>query len=179
MALTVKPSGLRQAPASHRRLSATREFTFNPNFDILETNDRSIGFQHIFSFSGELFMANYAFKTEVNQLLNLITHSLYSHKEVFLRELISNASDAIDKLKYLTVSDDAFKTLSFEPRITVTLDEDAKTITVSDNGIGMDEEELADNLGTIARSGTRAFLERLGENERKASNLIGQFGVGF
>jgi len=124
-------------------------------------------------------MANYAFKTEVNQLLNLITHSLYSHKEVFLRELISNASDAIDKLKYLTVSDDAFKTLSFEPRITVTLDEDAKTITVSDNGIGMDEEELADNLGTIARSGTRAFLERLGENERKASNLIGQFGVGF
>ncbi len=124
-------------------------------------------------------MATYSFKTEVNQLLNLITHSLYSHKEVFLRELISNASDAIDKLKYLAVSDDAFKTLSFEPRITVTLDEDAKTITVSDNGIGMDEQELADNLGTIARSGTRAFLERLGENERKASNLIGQFGVGF
>ncbi len=124
-------------------------------------------------------MPNYSFKTEVNQLLNLITHSLYSHKEVFLRELVSNASDAIDKLKYLTVSDDAFKTLSFEPRITVTLDEEAKTITVSDNGIGMDEQELADNLGTIARSGTRAFLERLGENERKASNLIGQFGVGF
>jgi len=124
-------------------------------------------------------MATYSFKTEVNQLLNLITHSLYSHKEVFLRELVSNASDAIDKLKYLTVSDDAFKTLSFDPRITVTLDEDAKTITVSDNGIGMDEQELADNLGTIARSGTKAFLERLGENERKASNLIGQFGVGF
>lgn len=124
-------------------------------------------------------MASYSFKTEVNQLLNLITHSLYSHKEVFLRELVSNASDAIDKLKYLTVSDDAFKSLSFEPRITVTLDEEAKTITVSDNGIGMDEQELADNLGTIARSGTKAFLERLGENERKASNLIGQFGVGF
>ncbi len=124
-------------------------------------------------------MPNYSFKTEVNQLLNLITHSLYSHKEVFLRELISNASDAIDKLKYLTVSDDAFKTLSFEPRISVTIDEDAKTLTVSDNGIGMDEQELSENLGTIARSGTRAFLERLGENERKASNLIGQFGVGF
>jgi molecular chaperone HtpG len=124
-------------------------------------------------------MPNYSFKTEVNQLLELITHSLYSHKEVFLRELVSNASDAIDKLKYLTVSDDAFKTLSFEPRIDVTIDRDAKTLTVSDNGIGMDEKELADNLGTIARSGTRAFLERLGENERKASNLIGQFGVGF
>ncbi len=124
-------------------------------------------------------MPNFTFKTEVNQLLNLITHSLYSHKEVFLRELISNASDAIDKLKYLTVSDDAFKTLKFEPRITVKLDENAKTITVSDNGIGMDEQELADNLGTIARSGTKAFLERLGENDRKNSNLIGQFGVGF
>jgi len=124
-------------------------------------------------------MPNYSFKTEVNQLLELITHSLYSHKEVFLRELVSNASDAIDKLKYLTVSDDAFKTLNFEPRIDVTIDRDAKTLTVSDNGIGMDEKELADNLGTIARSGTRAFLERLGENERKASNLIGQFGVGF
>ncbi len=124
-------------------------------------------------------MPNFTFKTEVNQLLNLITHSLYSHKEVFLRELISNASDAIDKLKYLTVSDDAFKTLSFEPRITVKLDENAKTLTVSDNGIGMDEQELADNLGTIARSGTKAFLERLGENDRKNSSLIGQFGVGF
>ncbi len=124
-------------------------------------------------------MPNYTFKTEVNQLLDLITHSLYSHKEVFLRELVSNASDAIDRLKYLTVSDDTFKTLNFEPRITVTLDEEAKTITVSDNGIGMDLQELADNLGTIARSGTRAFLEQLAENERKASNLIGQFGVGF
>ncbi|HPK79949.1 MAG TPA: molecular chaperone HtpG, partial [Rectinema sp.] len=124
-------------------------------------------------------MPNYTFKTEVNQLLDLITHSLYSHKEVFLRELVSNASDAIDRLKYLTVSDDAFKTLNFEPRITVALDEEAKTITVSDNGIGMDLQELADNLGTIARSGTKAFLEQLSENERKASNLIGQFGVGF
>ncbi len=124
-------------------------------------------------------MPSYTFKTEVNQLLDLITHSLYSHKEVFLRELVSNASDAIDRLKYLTVSDDAFKTLNFEPRITVALDEEAKTITVSDNGIGMDLQELADNLGTIARSGTKAFLEQLAENERKASNLIGQFGVGF
>ncbi|MCX7775913.1 MAG: molecular chaperone HtpG [Spirochaetaceae bacterium] len=124
-------------------------------------------------------MAAYQFQTEVSQLLELITHSLYSHKEVFLRELVSNASDAIDKLNYLTVSDDAYKTFSFQPRITVKLDEDARTIIVSDNGIGMDQTELADNLGTIARSGTRAFLERLGEQDRKASNLIGQFGVGF
>lgn len=124
-------------------------------------------------------MSKYAFKTEVSQLLSLITHSLYSHKEIFLRELVSNASDAIDKLKYLTISDESFKSIQFEPRITVFLDRDAKTLTVSDNGIGMNEEELADNLGTIARSGTKAFLEQLSDTDRRNSNLIGQFGVGF
>ena len=124
-------------------------------------------------------MSKYAFKTEVSQLLELITHSLYSHKEVFLRELISNASDAIDKLRYLSISDDAFKSISFDPKITVFVNNDAKTIVVSDNGVGMNEEELAENLGTIARSGTKAFIEKLSDAERKNSNLIGQFGVGF
>ena len=124
-------------------------------------------------------MSKYVFKTEVSKLLELITHSLYSHKEIFLRELISNASDAIDKLRYLSISDDAFKAISFEPKISVTVDNGAKTIVVSDNGLGMTKEELAENLGTIARSGTRSFLEKLSDAERKNSNLIGQFGVGF
>lgn len=124
-------------------------------------------------------MSKHAFKTEVSQLLELITHSLYSHKEVFLRELVSNASDAIDKLRYLTVSDDAFKSISFDPKISIFVDRDAKTIVVSDNGVGMNEEELASNLGTIARSGTKAFIDKLSDTERKDSNLIGQFGVGF
>lgn len=124
-------------------------------------------------------MSKHAFKTEVSQLLELITHSLYSHKEVFLRELVSNASDAIDKLRYLSVSDDAFKSIAFEPKISIFVDRNAKTIVVSDNGVGMNEEELAANLGTIARSGTKAFLDKLSDTERKDSNLIGQFGVGF
>jgi molecular chaperone HtpG len=115
----------------------------------------------------------------VSQLLELITHSLYSHKEVFLRELVSNASDAIDKLRYLTVSDDAFKSIAFDPKISIFVDRDAKTIVVSDNGVGMNEEELASNLGTIARSGTKAFIDKLSDTEKKDSNLIGQFGVGF
>ncbi len=124
-------------------------------------------------------MSKHAFKTEVSQLLELITHSLYSHKEVFLRELVSNASDAIDKLRYLTVSDDAFKSIAFDPKISIFVDRNAKTIVVSDNGVGMNEEELASNLGTIARSGTKAFLDKLSDTEKKDSNLIGQFGVGF
>jgi molecular chaperone HtpG len=124
-------------------------------------------------------MSTYAFKTEVSQLLELITHSLYSHKEIFLRELVSNASDAIDKLRYLSISDDAYKAISFEPKISVYVDDKARTIVVSDNGVGMSEEELAENLGTIARSGTKSFLEKLSDSDRKNSNLIGQFGVGF
>jgi molecular chaperone HtpG len=124
-------------------------------------------------------MPQHHFKTEVSRLLDLIIHSLYSHKEIFLRELVSNASDAIDKLRYLTVSDEAFKSLAFEPSIRVIIDKEGKTIVVEDNGIGMDDKELEDNLGTIARSGTRRFLERLPDDAKKDSNLIGQFGVGF
>lgn len=124
-------------------------------------------------------MSSHHFKTEVSRLLDLIIHSLYSHKEIFLRELISNASDAIDKLRYLRLSEEVYKSLAFDPDIEVSLDRDANTLTVSDNGIGMDDKELEDNLGTIARSGTRSFLEKLPDTDRKDSNLIGQFGVGF
>lgn len=119
------------------------------------------------------------FQTEVNQLLHLIVHSLYSHPEIFLRELISNASDALDKLRHLTLVDDAYKGVSFSPRIDLELDEDKKTLTIADTGIGMNDEELISNLGTIARSGTRNFLSQLSGDAKKDSNLIGQFGVGF
>ena len=124
-------------------------------------------------------MAQHHFKTEVSRLLDLIIHSLYSHKEIFLRELVSNASDAIDKLRYLTVSDEAFKGISLDPRIEIRLDGDLKVLTIADNGIGMSEKELEENLGTIARSGTRRFLENIPAEAQKDSNLIGQFGVGF
>jgi len=119
------------------------------------------------------------FQTEVNQLLKLMIHSLYSNKEIFLRELISNASDALDKLNYLTISDDKFKSLNFTPRIDIKFDDKAKTLTISDNGIGMNEEDLKANLGTIAKSGTKSFLESLSGDAKKDSQLIGQFGVGF
>lgn len=124
-------------------------------------------------------MAQRQFQTEVSQLLHLIIHSLYSNREIFLRELVSNASDALDKLKYLTVSDDAYKSFAFEPRIDISFNKEARTLTISDNGIGMNETELGESLGTIARSGTKAFMERLGDGDKKDSNLIGQFGVGF
>ncbi|MCL2180521.1 MAG: molecular chaperone HtpG [Treponema sp.] len=124
-------------------------------------------------------MAQHQFQTEVSRLLHLIIHSLYSNREIFLRELVSNASDALDKLKYLTVADEAYKTLSLDPRIDISFNKDEKTLTISDNGIGMNETDLIDSLGTIARSGTRIFLEKLAEDAKKDSNLIGQFGVGF
>ena len=124
-------------------------------------------------------MAQHQFQTEVSRLLHLIIHSLYSNREIFLRELVSNASDALDKLKYLTVADEAFKSLNFDPRVDISFNKDEKTLTISDNGIGMNEADLIDSLGTIARSGTRAFLEKLAEDAKKDSNLIGQFGVGF
>ena len=126
-------------------------------------------------------MAKYEFQTEVNQLLHLIIHSLYSNKEIFLRELVSNASDALDKLKYLTISDAALKNLAFNPRIDISFNEDAATptLTIRDTGIGMNDEDIKNNLGTIARSGTKAFLEQLAAEDKKDSNLIGQFGVGF
>ena len=128
-------------------------------------------------------MSKQQFQTEVNQLLQLIVHSLYSHPEIFLRELISNSSDALDKLRYLTLTDEKYKALVGNgiepPRIDLELDEANKTLTVSDTGIGMNEEDLVSHLGTIARSGTKNFLAQLSGDARKDSNLIGQFGVGF
>ncbi|MDR2661495.1 MAG: molecular chaperone HtpG [Treponema sp.] len=124
-------------------------------------------------------MAQHQFQTEVSQLLHLIIHSLYSNREIFLRELVSNASDALDKLKYLTVAEENYKSISFDPRIDLSFDKEAKTLTVADNGIGMNAGDLEESLGTIARSGTKAFLEKLGDGAKKDSNLIGQFGVGF
>ncbi|MBN2536483.1 MAG: molecular chaperone HtpG [Spirochaetales bacterium] len=125
-------------------------------------------------------MAVHKFQSEVNQLLHLIIHSLYSHKEVFLRELISNSSDALDKLKFLTLTDENFKNIPFTFRIDIEFTEDdPKTLTVSDTGIGMNEEELIQNLGTIASSGTRSFLEKISGDMKKDASLIGQFGVGF
>lgn len=125
-------------------------------------------------------MAQKRFKTEVNQLLHLIIHSLYSHKEIFLRELVSNASDAIDKLKYLTLTDEKYKSIELDPRIDITFsDEGKKTITIKDNGIGMNTDDLDKQLGTIARSGTKKFLEQMEGEAKKDANLIGQFGVGF
>ncbi|MBZ7953695.1 molecular chaperone HtpG [Campylobacter sp. W0018] len=119
------------------------------------------------------------FQTEVNQLLQLMIHSLYSNKEIFLRELVSNASDALDKLNFLSVSDDSYKSLKFDPKIEITIDKDKKTLTIGDNGIGMNKEDLINNLGTIAKSGTKSFLENLSGDAKKDSQLIGQFGVGF
>ena len=125
-------------------------------------------------------MSQQPFQTEVSQLLKLIIHSLYSHKEIFLRELISNASDALDKLRYLTLTKDDYKSFSFEPKISLEFqDGDNPTLTITDSGIGMSKKELQDNLGTIARSGTKNFLSKLSGDAKKDSQLIGQFGVGF
>jgi molecular chaperone HtpG len=119
------------------------------------------------------------FQAEVQQLLRLVAHSLYSHKEVFLRELISNASDACDKLRFEALTDGALYENDPELKIRVSFDKDARTITVADNGIGMDRQEVIDNIGTIARSGTRQFMQKLTGDQAKDANLIGQFGVGF
>ena len=124
-------------------------------------------------------MATFQFQTEVNQLLKLIIHSMYSNKDIFLREIVSNASDALDKLKYLTLSDENYKSVAFDPRIDISFDEGAKVLVVQDSGIGMNDEDLNANLGTIARSGTKAFIEALENEAKKDSALIGQFGVGF
>ena len=125
-------------------------------------------------------MSQQKFQTEVSQLLHLIIHSLYSHKEIFLRELISNSSDALDKLKYLTLTDDKLKSLDFNPKVHLSfVDDDNPKLTISDTGIGMSKKDLQDNLGTIARSGTKNFLSKLSGDAQKDSNLIGQFGVGF
>lgn len=119
------------------------------------------------------------FQTEAKQLLHLMIHSLYSNKEIFMRELISNASDAIDKLRFAALADDALLEGQGDYAIQIDLDKKANTITISDNGIGMNRDEVIENLGTIAKSGTASFLESLTGDERKDSQLIGQFGVGF
>ncbi|MEA3522722.1 MAG: molecular chaperone HtpG [Campylobacterota bacterium] len=124
-------------------------------------------------------MAKHQFQTEVNQLLQLMIHSLYSNKEIFLRELVSNGSDALDKLNMLHLTDDNYKGINFVPRIDIALDKEAKTLTITDSGIGMNDEDLVANLGTIAKSGTKAFLENLSGDQKNDSKLIGQFGVGF
>ena len=122
---------------------------------------------------------NYTFETEVDKLLHLVIHSLYSNRDIFLRELVSNSSDAIEKLRYESITDSSLNEDDADYAITVDFDKDAKTITVSDNGIGMTEEEVIENLGTIAKSGTKKFIESLSGDSNKDSQLIGQFGVGF
>ena len=126
-------------------------------------------------------MANetFTFQTEVTRLLQIVAHSLYSHKEIFLRELISNASDACDRLRYAAVTDAALVADDPDLRIRLSIDKDARTLAVDDNGIGMSHQDLVDNLGTIARSGTQSFLSQLSGDTRKDVTLIGQFGVGF
>ena len=119
------------------------------------------------------------FQTEVKQLLHLVIHSLYSNKEIFLRELISNSSDAIDKLKFEALHNESLMENDSEPEILIEFDKEANTVTISDNGIGMSREEAVNNLGTIAKSGTGEFLKNLSGDEKKDSNLIGQFGMGF
>lgn len=119
------------------------------------------------------------FQTEAKQLLHLMIHSLYSNKEIFLRELVSNASDAADKLRFKALTDDSLYEDDSELAIRIEFDKDAKTLTISDNGIGMTRDDVVEHLGTIAKSGTAQFLENLSGDEKKDSQLIGQFGVGF
>lgn len=126
-------------------------------------------------------MAKHQFQTEVGQLLHLMTHSLYSNKEIFIRELVSNASDAIDKLNYLRLTDENLKEkfADFKGEINISFDEKDKSLSIIDNGIGMNEADLIASIGTIAKSGTKSFVEALTGDAKKDSNLIGQFGVGF
>ncbi len=119
------------------------------------------------------------FQTEVQQLLHLMIHSLYSNKEIFLRELVSNASDACDKLRFEALTDDALYEGDSDLKIRVSFDKDARTVTVADNGVGMSRQEVVDNLGTIAKSGTQQFFQSLTGDQAKDTKLIGQFGVGF
>ena len=120
-----------------------------------------------------------SFQAEVAQLLHLVTHSLYSNKEIFLRELISNASDACDKLRFEAINNGGLYENDSELKVKVTFDKDAKTLTITDNGIGLSQQEAIDNLGTIAKSGTKDFVSKLSGDQKADSNLIGQFGVGF
>ena len=120
-----------------------------------------------------------SFQAEVQQILHLVTHSLYSNKEIFLRELVSNASDACDKLRFEALNNPALYEDAPNLEVRVIVDKEAKTITIRDNGIGMSLDEAVAHLGTIAKSGTREFMSRLEGEQKKDANLIGQFGVGF
>src|SRR5487761_969015 len=120
-----------------------------------------------------------SFQAEVSRLLDIVAHSLYSEKEIFLRELISNASDACDRLRYAALTEPALAEGDSAFRVVLTPDKAARTLTIADNGIGMSRDELIENLGTIARSGTAAFVSQLSGDARKDMSLIGQFGVGF
>ena len=120
-----------------------------------------------------------AFQAEVAQLLKLVTHSLYSNPEIFLRELVSNASDACDKLRFESLNNAALLESDPDLKVRITFDKDAKTLTITDNGIGLSEQEAIDNLGTIAKSGTRDFMAKLSGDQKNDAQLIGQFGVGF
>ncbi|WP_373033537.1 molecular chaperone HtpG [Sulfurovum sp.] len=124
-------------------------------------------------------MAKHQFQTEIGQLLKLMTHSLYSNKEIFIRELVSNSSDALDKFNYLSLTDGKFKSDDWSGKVFIKLDKEDNSLTIGDNGIGMNEADLMDHLGTIAKSGTKAFMDNLTGDAKKDSNLIGQFGVGF
>ncbi|MEA3455872.1 MAG: molecular chaperone HtpG [Campylobacterota bacterium] len=124
-------------------------------------------------------MAKHQFQTEIGQLLKLMTHSLYSNKEIFIRELVSNSSDALDKFNYLRLTDDHFRGEDWSGKVSIGLDEEDGSLTIGDNGIGMSEEDLMNHLGTIAKSGTKSFVENLTGDAKKDSHLIGQFGVGF
>ncbi len=124
-------------------------------------------------------MAKHQFQTEIGQLLKLMAHSLYSNKEIFIRELVSNASDALDKFNYIRLTDEQFKEADWKGKIFIGLDKEDGSLTIGDNGIGMNEEDLMSHLGTIAKSGTKSFVESLTGDAKKDSNLIGQFGVGF
>ncbi|MEW8395829.1 MAG: ATP-binding protein, partial [Candidatus Thiodiazotropha sp.] len=119
------------------------------------------------------------FQAEVSQVLNLVIRSLYSNKEIFLRELISNASDAAEKLRFESLTDEALFEDDPELKVRVTIDKEAGTVTISDNGIGMSRQEVSETIGSIASSGTRKFFESLSGDQTKDSELIGQFGVGF
>ncbi len=129
--------------------------------------------------TGEAQTETYQFQAEVNQLLKLVIHSLYSNRDIFLRELVSNASDALDKLRFEALTDESISEHSADLNITVDYDADARTVTVSDNGIGMTRDDVISNIGTIAKSGTQQFLEQLTGDQKKDAQLIGQFGVGF
>lgn len=119
------------------------------------------------------------FQAEVSQLLKLMIHSMYSNKEIFLRELVSNGSDACDKLRFEALADDSLYAGDGELQLSVSFDKDDKTITISDTGVGMSRDEVINNIGTIARSGTKQFLDAMTGDQAQDAHLIGQFGVGF